>query len=236
MRSMDHGPAFADTADLGEPVAGPVWLEPWPEPWSDPAASYERTEDVELAFVAALASLPPSQRAALVLREVLQFPAAEVAGMLGLSTAAVNSALQRARRTVGERGAQRAELEALGPGGRRELVGALVGAWERADVDAIAALLTEDARFTMPPLPAWFDGRDAVLRFFSERVMATPWRLRPAAANGQLALAAYQGHGDGFRLGAVNVLGLRGGRVAELASFLDPAVHAGFGLPPVLER
>jgi RNA polymerase sigma-70 factor (TIGR02960 family) len=243
MLSVDYGPPRRDTDDLGEPVTEPIWLEPWPEEVpagepgdADPAASYLRRESVELAFVAALQHLPGTQRAVLILREVLEFPAAEVARVLDTTTASVNSALQRARRTVDERvprPSQQAELAALGADGQRELVDALVAAWERADVPALLELLAEDARFTMPPLPAWFSGRDDVLRFFTERVFETPWRLLPIHANAQLALAAYQGGPDGgrFRLGAVNVLRLRGGRVVELAGFLDPAVHRRFGLP-----
>jgi hypothetical protein len=85
----------------------------------------------------------------------------------------------------------------------------------------------------MPPLPAWFSGREAIGRFLAEEMFATPWRLRPIRANGQLAFACYQGDPDGerFRLGAINVLALRGGRIVELAGFLDPGVHRAFGLP-----
>ena len=243
MLSVDHGPPWRDPGELGEWVDGPVWLEPWPdqapapEPGgADPAASYLRRESVELAFVAALQHLPGTQRAVLILREVLQFSAAEVARILDTTPAAVNSALQRARKAVDQRvprTSQRAELEALGADGRRGLVDAFVAAWERADVPAILELLAEDARFTMPPLPAWFLGREDVGRFLSERMFATPWRLLPVGANGQLAFACYQGDpGDGrLRLGAVNVLSLRGRRIVWLAGFLDPGVHRRFGLP-----
>jgi RNA polymerase sigma-70 factor (TIGR02960 family) len=246
LRSMDHGPPWRDPGDLGEPVAGPVWLEPWPEEaaagpgGTDPAADYLRREGVELAFVAALQHLPGTQRAVLILREVLGFSAAEVARILDTTPASVNSALQRARRTVDERvpgPSQQAELDALGADGRRELVDAFVTAWERADVPALLELLAADARFTMPPLPAWFSGREAIGRFLRERMFATPWRLRPVRANGQLAFACYQGDPGGggpFRLGAVNVLGLRDGRVVEIAGFLDPGVHRTFGLPQEL--
>jgi RNA polymerase sigma-70 factor (TIGR02960 family) len=183
--SFDHGPARSDPHDLGEPLTGPVWLEPWPDELAtddepDPAAAYLRRERVELAFVAALQHLPATQRAVLILREVLGFTAAEVAGILDTTPSAVNSALQRARATVRQRmpaRSQQAELAALGPGGRRALVEAFVTAWERADVPALLDLLVEDARFTMPPLPAWFDGREDVGRFLAERVFATPWRL-----------------------------------------------------------
>jgi RNA polymerase sigma-70 factor (TIGR02960 family) len=238
--SPDHGPPRHDTADLGAFVEGPIWLEPLPDelPASDldPAADYLRRESVELAYVAALQHLPGTQRAVLILREVLQFSAADVAQILETTVASVNSALQRAKKTVGERipaTTQRAELDALGADGRRELVDAFVGAWERADVDALLELLAEDARFTMPPLPAWFLGRDDVGRFMRERLFETPWRLVPIRANGQLAFACYQGEygSDVFRLGAVNLLGLRDGRIAEIAAFLDPGLHRHFGLP-----
>jgi RNA polymerase sigma-70 factor (TIGR02960 family) len=253
MRSPDYGPPRRDVEDLGTPVAGPVWLEPWLESdelagvpasgpgGADPAASYLRRESVELAFVAALQHLPGTQRAALILREVLDFSAAEAARILDTTPAAVNSALQRARKAVNERVpdvSQQAELQSLGPDGRQEIVDAFVDAWERADVAAILELLAEDARFTMPPLPAWFDGRADVGRFFTERVFATPWRLVPRRANGQLAFACYQAVGDSFRLGALNVLHLRDGRIVEIAGFLDPAVHRyygrHFGLPEEL--
>jgi RNA polymerase sigma-70 factor (TIGR02960 family) len=246
MLSVDHGPPRRDTDDLGEPLPGPVWLEPWPdevpagEPdGTDPAASYLRRESVELAFVAALQHLPGNQRAVLILREVLEYSAAEVASILDTTPASVNSALQRARKAVDQRvprTAQRVELDSLGADGRRELVDAFVAAWERADVAAILELLAEDARFTMPPLPAWFLGLQDVGRFFTERMFATPWRLLPVRANGQLAFACYQGDPDGdrFRLGAINVLSLRAGRIVELTGFLDPAVHRHFALPEEL--
>jgi RNA polymerase sigma-70 factor (ECF subfamily) len=238
--SSDRGPAWRDTADLGAWVEGPAWIEPWPEDVAadehDPAAGYLRREGVELAFVAALQHLPGSQRAVLILREVLDYSAVEVARILDTTPAAVNSALQRARRAVQQRVpavTQRAELAALGSDRERALVEAFVAAWERADVDGIVALLAADARFTMPPLPAWFDGRADVRRFFAERVFATAWRLVPIRANGQPGFACYQqAPGDRrFRLGAINVLSLRSGRIVQIAAFLDPAVHRLFRLP-----
>jgi RNA polymerase sigma-70 factor (TIGR02960 family) len=229
-------------------VVEPVWVEPYPDDRlgledgsAAPEASYELRESVELAFVAALQHLPPTQRAVLILREVLGFSAAEVAGILDTTPASVNSALQRARKAVDQRvprTAQRAELDALGADGRRDLVDAFVTAWERADVAAILELLAEDVRFTMPPLPAWFRGREDIGRFFTERMFATPWRLLPIRANGQLAFACYQGDPDGdrFRLGAVNVVSVRAGRIVEMAGFLEPGVHRRFGLPDELPK
>jgi ketosteroid isomerase-like protein len=195
-----------------------------------------RRESVELAFVAALQHLPGTQRAVLILREVLEFSAAEVASILDTTTASVNSALQRARQAVDQRvppTTQRAELDALGADGRRELVDAFVTAWERADVEALLDPLAEDARFTMPPLPDWFDGREEVGRFLTQRVFATPWRLVPLRANGQLGFACYQleAAADHFRLSAINLLSLRAGRIVQISAFLDPEVHRHFGLP-----
>jgi RNA polymerase sigma-70 factor (TIGR02960 family) len=178
--SPDHGPPRRDPHDLGEVVPGPVWLEPWPdnEPAGDagagdPAARYLRRETVELAFLAALQHLPGTQRAVLILRDVLAFSAAEVAQILDTTPTSVNSALRRARTAVDHRitgRSQQAELAALGSEGRRQLVASFVQAWERADVPALLELLTEDAQFAMPPLPAWFRGKNDVGRFFAERV------------------------------------------------------------------
>jgi RNA polymerase sigma-70 factor (TIGR02960 family) len=243
-RTLHHGPPRTSVDDLGAAVAEPVWLEPYPETEladasADPEARYQEREGVELAFVAALQRLPASQRAVLILREVLQFSAAEVADALDRSVAAVNSSLQRARKAMAgqpARDSQRAELDALGEEGRRELVAAFVRAWEQADVPAMVGLLAEDARFSMPPLPAWFRGRDDVTRFMAERMWATPWRLTPVSANGQLAFACYQrtAEGEPYRLGAINVVTLRDGRIAELTGFLDPALRRRFALPEKL--
>jgi RNA polymerase sigma-70 factor (TIGR02960 family) len=242
--SPDYGPPRRDTGDLGEPVTEPIWLEPWPddeppaEPGEvDPAARLQRRESVELAFVAALQFLPGTQRAVLLLREVLEFSAAETATILDTTPASVNSALQRARKAVDERvpdTTQQEELAALGGDGQRELVDAFVAAWEGADIGALTTILAEDARFTMPPLPAWFDGREAVGRFFAERVFATPWRLTPLRANGQIAFAAYwvAPGADRYTISGVNLLSLRAGRIAWIASFLDPVLHRRFRLPP----
>jgi RNA polymerase sigma-70 factor (TIGR02960 family) len=243
--SPEYGPPRRDTADLGEPVAAPVWLEPWldDEPaddpgGADPAAHVLRRESIELAFVAALQHLPGTQRAVLILRDVLAFSAAEVARILDTSPASVNSALQRARKAIEERvpsPTQQAELAALGADGTRELVDAFVRAWERADLPALLELLAADARFTMPPLTAWFDGREDVGRFFADRVFAYSWRLMPLRVNAQLGFACYAEPGAGeFRLGALNALSLRAGRIVEINGFLDPGVYRQLGLSLVL--
>jgi RNA polymerase sigma-70 factor (ECF subfamily) len=250
--SIDRFPANPDVQQLGEFVPDQAWLEPCPDALLGPAnvpaspeARYENRESVELAFVAALQYLPATQRAVLILRDVLAFAAIEVADVLGTTVASVNSALQRARATMGQRvrgDSQQATLRTLGERRQRELVSAFVAAWERADVPAILHLLVEDARFTMPPLPAWFDGREAIRHFLDERMFETPWRILPTTANGQPAFAAYQLRppeaGEpgtpaepAFLLSAINVLTLRGDRIAEIAGFLDRGVFPAFGFP-----
>jgi RNA polymerase sigma-70 factor (ECF subfamily) len=223
--AYEHSPA-TDGVDVAAFVEDPIWLEPFPH---DAAASVERLETVELAFVAAVQHLPATQRAVLILREVLDFDAAEVAKVLETTVASVNSALQRARKTIDERlpaKTQQVTLHELGAEGERALVASFVDAWGRSDVQGLVQLLARDARFTMPPIPTWFLGRDAIARFFSERVFATPWRLVPTRASGQLAFACYQG--PEFRLGALNVVTLRDRSIFEMTGFLDPAVHARF--------
>src|SRR5436309_14527356 len=172
---IDYGPAADPHRGPGEPLVESVWLEPYPDEqlgladgFAAPDARYEQREAVELAFIAALQHLPPRQRAVLILREVLGFSAREVAETLEMTTASVNSALQRARAAVDERlpeHSQQATLRSLGDDRVRELVEGYVDAWERADVDAAVAMLAEDASFAMPPLQTWFRGREA-LRIF----------------------------------------------------------------------
>lgn len=238
--SLDHGAASTDPRSLGEPVMEPIWLEPYPDALlgaagpTDPAARYDVRESVEIALVAALQHLPAKQRAVVILRDVLAFSAAEVARMLETTVAAVNSALQRARATLDERvhRTQREVVAALGDERVATLLRSLVSAWERADVDAILDLLVSDAVLSMPPLPAWFDGREAVGRFMRERMFETPWRVRPASVNGQLALACYQLHQGTYRLGALTALTLEGDRIAAFTSFLAPMLDERFELSP----
>lgn len=242
LSSPDHAPALTQAADLGEWVDGPVWVEPladaeWlaEELQHEPASALERRQSVALAFIAALQHLPGTQRAVLLLREVLGYSAAEAAEMLGGSVASVNSALQRAQKAVNEKlpaVSQAAELQGLGEEGLQQLLGSFITAWEARNVDELVRLFTEDVRFTMPPLPSWFDGLAHVRMFIAERVFATPWRLLPLHANGQVGYACYMlAEGDDrYRLGGITLLSLRAGRIDGLHSFLDPAVHRRFGL------
>lgn len=214
-------PALNQTLDLGAPDTEHAFVEPWA---TDPESAYLDRESVELAYVSALQRLPATQRAVLILREVLQFSAAEVAEQLGTTPASVNSALQRARATLGSRTVQQEELARLGGDGVRALVEEFSAAWQSRDVHRIAVLLADDARFTMPPLPAWFDGKPMVLRFFAERVFETPWRLEPLSINAQPGFVCWQEVDGAFRPGAVNVLSLREGLVSAISGFVDPRV------------
>ena len=235
---MEQRPRRISPSEHGAPTTGielaaridePLWLDPYPE---SPGTTFEQRESLELAFVAALQHLPASQRATLILREVLDFSAAEVGELVGASVASVNSALQRAKAGVQARvppQSQQAALRELGDSAEHALVQAYMSAWARRDVNALVQLLTEDVRFTMPPIPTWFAGREAVARFFRERVFSQVWRLAPLRANGQLAFACYQD--THFRLGALNVVAVRGGQISEITGFLQPAVHAFFLLP-----
>lgn len=165
----------------------------------------------------------------LLLREVLEYSAAEAAEMLGTTVASVNSALQRAQKTVNERMPPANDVQRLAAQpGHDDLLQRFVSAWERRDIDAMARLLAEDARFTMPPLPAWFDGRRCALMFFAERVFQTPWRLQPLRGNGQPGFACYMQHAgdDRFWLGGVVLLRL-GCRVDRIHRQL----HRPGGLP-----
>jgi RNA polymerase sigma-70 factor (ECF subfamily) len=238
MLPVDFGPATEPHAGPGEPIVESVWIEPYPDQslgLSDgraaPEARYEQREGVELAFVAALQLLPASQRAVLILREVLGFSAREVAETLETSVAAVNSALQRARKTIEERlpeRTQQATLRALGDEELKALVDAYVEAWENNDVDAVVALLTEDAAIAMPPLASWFGPRDQMATFLAAYPLSGTWRWKVARtrANGQPALGFYAWDEEaGAHLPfALNVLTLRGNRVCDVVAFATRAM------------
>lgn len=221
--------AAATGTDVAALRMDQAWIEPYP---GDPAMRYEELESVELAFVAALQHLPATQRATVLLRDVLGFSAEEVASLLATTVAAVTSALQRGRASIAERvppRSQQATLRDLGEASQRALVSAYVEAWSRRDVAAITAMLARDVKLTMPPIPTWFDGIASVEGFLRERMFATAWRLVPLRVSGQLAFACYQG--PDFRLGALQVVTLQGGAIREMTAFLDPALHRRFSLP-----
>ncbi|HEY1969509.1 MAG TPA: sigma-70 family RNA polymerase sigma factor [Pseudonocardia sp.] len=243
---IDLGPA-SERAVLGDaPATDVAWLGPYPETGLDdhragPEARYDQREAVELAFVAACQHLPGNQRAALLLFEVLGFSAAEIATTMDTSTASVNSALQRARRIVAEKvpaPGQQQTLRELGDSRLREIVTGYTSALERGDADGLIALLTEDVTWSMPPLPHWYHGLASVTDF-AVRIPLTgcgSWRHRPTSANGQPAVACYLSR-DGagpYRAWSINVLTLRGDKIAEITSFIGAEHFARFGLPAEL--
>ncbi|MFI5613362.1 sigma-70 family RNA polymerase sigma factor [Amycolatopsis sp. NPDC051903] len=203
------------------------WLQPFPD---DPAALAAARSGIRLAFVAAMQALPPRQRAVLVLRDVLDFSAAEVADLLDTTTASVNSALQRAR--AGVEGISGDELPESG----EEVIDRYVRAFEAADVDALVALLTDDVVMEMPPVPLWFSGRADYGRFLTRvfDMRGPRWQLVRTTANAQPAFAAYCWDGAAFRLHTLQVFSIDRGLVAHNAVFQDPAVFEAFGLAPVL--
>jgi RNA polymerase sigma-70 factor (ECF subfamily) len=245
---VDYGPPADPHEGVAEPVTESVWLEPYPDDklgldgvLLGPDARYEQREGVELAFIAALQHLPARQRAVLILRDVLGFTARETAAALQTTPVSVDSALQRAHKTVSERlprQSQQATLRSLGDGALSEVVERYVSAWERSDVDAVVAMLTEDARMAMPPLPTWFSGRGRVAAFLAAGPLASGWRWRlvPARANGQLAFGAYAWDEQtrAFTPHALNVLTLRGARIEEITTFLTTDPFPGLGLPDTI--
>jgi RNA polymerase sigma-70 factor (TIGR02960 family) len=207
-----------------------TWLQPFP---SDPASVVEDRATMRLALVAALQHLPPRQRVVLILRDVLQWRAAEVGELLDMSATAVNSALQRARAQLPllpDDAAEPAEPE------RRAMLDKYVTAFETADVTGLAAVLTEDASWEMPPIPTWFAGRDTVVGFLASRqriVGGMP--AIPAAANGQPAFAFYARDTDGaYHPHALHVLTLTKAGISRIVSFQDPGLFPLFGLPPAV--
>jgi RNA polymerase sigma-70 factor, ECF subfamily len=238
---IDHVPATDPQTGPGEPIVESIWIEPYPDEQLgladgrlSPDARYELRESVELAFVAAAQNLPATQRAALILREVLGFSAREVAEALETSVPAVNSLLQRARRALDERlpeQTQQETLRSLGDDGLRELVERYVDAWERNDVDTVMTLLTEDAAIAMPPLASWFGGNPQDMRGFLELwPMSGTWRWkgRFVRANGQPAIGfyAWDEPAGAYLPFALNVLTIRDGKVSDIVAFANRAIDS----------
>ncbi len=232
---MDLGPASDPSHGLAEPLAESVWLEPYPDSvLTGPEGRSEKRENIELAFIAAIQHLPGNERAALLLREVIGFSAREVAEIADTSVAAVNSALQRARRIVDER----IKSGDLGVAGTtddvevRKLVQRYVDAFERSDIDALVSMLTDDATWAMPPTPTWYRGRGAITRFLATGPMRVRWQHRATSANGQPAVGCYMWNPDRQRYLAyvLDVLTLRDGQIAGVTAFMDSMLFARFGL------
>jgi RNA polymerase sigma-70 factor, ECF subfamily len=238
-RGLPGGAGRGD--DPREPLAQPMAESAWVEPYPDELPRYEDREGVELAYVAALQLLPPNQRAALILREALGFSARETAEVLDTSVASVNSAVQRARakldRDLPSR-SQQETMRALGDERSRELVARFVDAWNRADVAAIVAMLSEEASFSMPPLPTWFRGKDGIAAFLTaflerERSSGSIWRYEATRASGQPAMLGYRRKRDGGRerIDSLVVFSFDGERVDAITTFLGVGVLARIAPP-----
>jgi RNA polymerase sigma-70 factor (ECF subfamily) len=241
--AYDAGPA----AEVGAPPQPPAdlpWLQPYPDLLLDenpePGDAVVARETIELAFLAAIQHLPPRQRAVLILRDALDWPADDTAAVLDMSLAAVNSALQRARATMQER-LPAARLEwataADAQDAERSLLQTYVEAFERHDDRRLVALLREDVRMAMPPHPTWYKGREAVAAFLADVLFAPgaeARRLMLTRANKQPAFGIYHGVGADASPASVHVLGIESGLVADMHFFLYPELFAAFGLPDTL--
>jgi RNA polymerase sigma-70 factor, ECF subfamily len=228
------GPAGDPQAPLTPSLDVP-WLQPFPDArLGDPADLAQQRAGLRLALVAALQLLPARQRAALVLREVLRLPAAEVAAALQTSVASVNSSLQRARATLESSGSALETLQEPADPAERAVVERYLAAFEAADVPALTRLLADDVVMEMPPVALWLAGR-AHYAEFMERVFVRRgpgWRLLTVPANGTVALAAYAPDGEGTRAHSLQVFEVREGLIRRCVTFADPGVLDRFDLPP----
>ncbi len=240
-------------SSAAEPVpAGimePIWLEPYPDdllaPSDDTPERYVAArETITMAFIAALHLLPPRQRAVLLLRDVMDWQASEVAALLDMTVAAVKSALHRARATLATHGyATRAGgfTTAMLDEVDQTRLGDYVRAWETADVHALLSLLKEEATFSMPPIPSWYRGKDEIRKLTSATVFsgdaAGRWRLLPTRANGQPAFGLYrQAQTPGtYSAYGIQVLTINDGLIADITTFRTPALFPHFHLPPTIE-
>ena len=200
-----------------------------------------RHEQISLAFLVALQHLTPAQRVVLLLREVLEWKASEVAEWLDLSVPAVNSALQRARQTLHQRSQENGiKTPVAQPRPQlQHLLDRYMTLWQQADVPGLVALLREDAWLTMPPLPAWVQGRTDIATLLQLRIF-TPgkqWRLLPTRANGCPAFGLYwrEGGEDSYQISSLWVLGVEGEQIGSIVVFLDVASFTAFGLPSTIE-
>ncbi len=234
------------SVDAEQPLVAAMdlpWLQPMPSAMlqgdeGDPGTTLLLRGRVRLAFIAALQLLPPRQRSVLILREVLDFPAVEVAAMLETSVPAVNSLLQRARQRLDVSGRAEHDVEAavLSDDEAQDVVARYTDAFLRADVGGLQHLLLADAVLEMPPVPLWYSGRELYVAFMRRvfRTRGTDWRVVPTGANGQPALVAYLRDGATYRLHTLQVLSVTASGVAANIVFQDPAVFSIFDLAPTL--
>lgn len=222
------------------PIGDSEWLQPIPDTYlfQTPEDALAVRQSVRLAVMTALQELPARQRAVLILRDVVQFSAAEVAELLETTPAAVNSSLQRARGRLAEITPDEDDVAEPDDTARRDLVDRYCAAFQNADMAALTELLQEDIKLEMPPMPEWFSGRDDVLRFLADRALAAPGDLMMirTSANAQPAVAEYRRNADNIMAAhSIQVLTCRSRAgtpgIAKMTVFLDPTLFAAFGLP-----
>jgi RNA polymerase sigma-70 factor (ECF subfamily) len=238
---MDLGPSAAPpSAMLGAPLVESVWIQPIPDrlavhPDSDPADVATSRETIRLAFVAALQHLPPRQRAVLILRDVLQWKAAEVADLLGATVVSVNGLLRRARVTLAS--ADMTTAGAPEPSSQNAaLLARYVAAFERFDIDALVTLLHDDAIFSMPPFALWLRGPGTIADWLLTNPCANT-HLVPIEANGSPAVAVYKpARSGGYEAYAIQVLEWSDSHIDAIHTFLDPTLFGQFDLPATLEQ
>lgn len=252
MLPVDASPPWDPNTSIQPPSAEQTWLEPFPDEWLrdaaaiNPEARYTDRESISLSFMTALQSLPPRQRAVLILRDVLDFSANETAEVLEITVSSANSALHRARVNLAQR-SHGQESDSPSPattGDERTqwLLDHFVQAWEKADVEGLVALLKEDAILAMPPSPSWYQGREAIRRFVAATVFGDDgmfggqatgrWRLVRTDANASPAFALYQRGGENeYRAFGLLVLCSGSGGLSQIVSFIDPSLPARFNLP-----
>jgi RNA polymerase sigma-70 factor (ECF subfamily) len=248
LRALENRSRRPLPSGLGAPGANPEahlaaaqgevpWLEPIPDALvragpANPASVVVSRASLRLALIAALQYLPGRQRAVLILRDVLQWRAAEVAGLLGTTPTAVNGLLLRARARIEQAGLAQDEIREPAEASQRALLDKYAAAFQNADVPALSRLLQEDATFEMPPIPTWFAGRDQVSRFLGAVPLRQPgaFTMVPVAANGQPGFACYlRGHAH-----AIQVLTITDAGIAHIVTFQQAGLFPAFGLPPVL--
>jgi RNA polymerase sigma-70 factor (ECF subfamily) len=250
LRALENRSRRPLPSGIGAPGANPEappaapqgevpWLEPIPDALvrtdpadpGDPASVVASRASLRLALIAAMQYLPARQRAVLILRDVLQWQASEVADLLGITTTAVNSLLQRARARMEQAAPAQDEIREPAEASQRELLDKYAAAFQNADVAALSRLLREDAIFEMPPIPTWFAGRDQVSRFLGAYPLRQPgaFTMVPVGANGQPGFACYL-HGQAH---AIQVLTVTDAGIAHIVTFQEAGLFPAFGLPPV---
>jgi RNA polymerase sigma-70 factor (ECF subfamily) len=247
-------------ADPHKPIAPPetemLWLELLPDEWLadssavNPETRYSMHESISLAFLTALQILPARQRAVLILKDVMDWPANEIADLLETTTSSVNSALHRARTTLAKNyhGKKTRVFTANDADEQtQKLLEKYMHAWQSADVNGLVALLKKDATLSMPPSPSWYAGRESIGIFAANTVFAKEgmmfpgaaagrWKLLPVRANGQAGAAVYQRmENDEYHPFGVHVLSCEKGGISQITCFIDPSLPTRFGLPDILK-